>query len=263
MAVETAGADSHVAPAAQNTEAPRQVCISAPSAFPGFKESAHNPRAQFTHPLSPSRPHENSTFVENSMDLTSTARTSGGVPPTTTGEMATRPSAIFDRGSYLPLPNLLLQHRRSEVAPSTRYLRSDYGVVVSSTGSLFPSQVPQSSAPAENFERINCCMGSMSLLLEHATRGTRAVVYSQYPMPQGVPYYQEPPFMLSGSVAPNSFTAAASQANGYGARTEPVRAYYNPQLPTSFYYPSGPFWQPVMSAQQSFSHVPSYPQYVE
>ena len=147
-------------------------------------ETSHNPRAQSTrYPLSPSRPHENSTFVENSMDLTSTASTKGGVPPTTTGEMTTRPSVIFDRDSYLPLPNILLPQRRPEVARSTRYPRSDFGVVVSSTGSLFPSQVPRSSASAENFKRLNCSMGSMSLFSEYAARGTGAAVYSQCPMP--------------------------------------------------------------------------------
>ena len=110
------------------------------------------------------------------MDLPSTASTTGGVPPTTTGEMTTRPSVIFDRDSYLPLPNLLLPQRRPEVAPSTRYLRSDFGVVVSSTGWLFPSQVPQSSASAENFERLNPSIGSMSLFSEYAVRGTVAAV---------------------------------------------------------------------------------------
>ena len=121
IAVETAGADSHVAPAVQNSEALRQVSISAPPAFSGFRESAHNPRAQsIRYPLSPSQPHDNSTFVENSMDLTSTASTTGGVPLTTTGEMTTRPSVIFGRDSYLPLPNLLLPQRRLEVAPSTK-----------------------------------------------------------------------------------------------------------------------------------------------
>ena len=235
MAVVTAGADSHVAPAAQNTEAPRQVSISSLSAFPGFRESSHNPRAQSTrYPLSPSRPYENSTFVENSMNLTCTASTTGGVPPTTTGEITTRASAIFDRDSYLPLPNLLLQQRRPEVASSTRYPRSDFGVVVSSTGSLFPSLVPQSSASAGNFEHINCSTGSMSLFSEHAARGTGAAVYSQCSMPRGVPCYQEPPFMPSGSVAPNSFTAAVSQASGYGARLETVRAYYNRNCRRSF-----------------------------
>ena len=183
------------------------------------------------------------------MDVTSTASTTGGVLPTTTGEMTTRPSVIFDRDSYLSLPNLLLPQRRPEVAPSTRYPRSDFGVDVSSTRSLFPSQVHRSSASAENFERLNCSMGSMSLFSEYAARGTGAAVYSQCPMPRG------------GPVAPNSFTAAASRANGYGARVEPVRAYYHQQLPTSFYYPPGHFSQPVMSAQQSFLHVPSHPQY--
>ena len=41
----------------------------------------------------------------------------------------------------------------------------------------------------------------------------------------------------------------------------PVRAYNNHQLPTSYYYPPGHFSQPVMSAPQSFPHVPSHPQY--
>ena len=48
VAVGTAEGDSHVASAVQNAEAPRQVSISAPSAFPGFRESSHNPRAQST-----------------------------------------------------------------------------------------------------------------------------------------------------------------------------------------------------------------------
>ena len=255
IAVETVEADSHVAPAVQNADAPRQVSISAPPAFSDFRESAHR------YPLSPSRPHDNSTFVENSMDLTSTASRTGGVPPTTTAEMTTRPSVIFGRDSYLPLSNLMLLQRRREVAPSMRYPMSNFGVVVSSTGSLLPSQVPRSSASAENFKRLNCFMGNMSFFSEYAARGTGAVVYSQCPMPRGGPCYREPSFMHSGAVAPPSFSAAASQMSGYGARTEPVRAYHHQQLPPSVYYPPGHFSKPVMSTQQSFPHVPSHLQY--
>ena len=195
------------------------------------------------------------------MDLLSTASTTGGVPPTTTGEMTTRPSVIFDRDSYLPHPNILLPQRRPEVAPSKWYPRRDFGVVVSSAGSLFPSQVPRSSASAENFKRLNCSLESMSLFSEYAARGTGAAVYSQCPMSGGGHCYREPLFMPSGPGASNSLTAEASQANGYGARAEPVRAYYNHELLTSYYYPLGHFSQPVMSAQQSFPHVPSHPQY--
>ena len=69
---EEARADSHAAPATRGVR--RQVSIAAPVAFYDLQGSNHNPRAQSTrYPLSLHPPHENSTFVENTMDLTSGA----------------------------------------------------------------------------------------------------------------------------------------------------------------------------------------------
>ena len=69
---------------------------------------------------------------------------------------------------------------------------------------------------------------------------------------RGVPCYQGPLLIPSASVAQNSFTAAASQASGYGARTEPACSYINQPVPSSFYYPPGSWSQPLLSSQQSF-----------
>ena len=118
------------------------MSIVAPIAFNDFRESAHNPRAQSTrYHLSPSLPHENSTFVKNSMDLTSTVSATGGIPSVTTiGEMTMRPSTVFEQDSVLPLPNFFLQQRRCDGAPSTRY-PSEFSGVVSTTGSLPSSHI--------------------------------------------------------------------------------------------------------------------------
>ena len=236
------------------------MSIVTPTAFNDFRESAHNPRA--VNNLSRPRPHENITFVENNMDLTSTASVTSGIPPVTTiGEMTTRPSTVFERDSFLPLPNFFLQQRRCDGSPSTRY-PSEFGGAVSTTESLPSSHIPQTSASVDNLERFNGSLEGASLLTGHMERGAGAALYSECPMPRGVPRFREPPLMPSAPVAQNSFTATASQASGYGARAEPACSYYNHPVPSSFYYPSGSWSQPLLSSQQSFQHAPEYPPYV-
>ena len=70
---EEARADSHAAPATRGSEVRRQVSIAAPVAFFDLQDSNHNPRAQSTrYPFSLHPPHENSTFVENTVMCSST-----------------------------------------------------------------------------------------------------------------------------------------------------------------------------------------------
>ena len=108
---EEARADSHAAPATRGSDERSQVSVAAPVVFYDLQGSNHNPRAQSTrYPLSLHPPHEKSTFVENTMDLTSVAyATDVIIPETTTGEATRGPSTIFDRTSFLPLPAFSLQ----------------------------------------------------------------------------------------------------------------------------------------------------------
>ena len=108
---------------------------------------------------------------------------------------------------------------------------------------------------------IDFSSGISSQPLGYPERGAGAAVYSQCPMPRGVPCYQEQLHMLSAPVAQHSFTAAASQASGYGARVEPACSYYNQSAPSSFYYPPGSWSQPLLSSQQSFQQAPWHPQF--
>ena len=85
---EEARADNHVAPAAHCSSARRQVSIAPPVTYADIPEPIHKPRVQSTrYHLSPQLPHENSTFVENTMELTSGADATGIIiPETTAGE---------------------------------------------------------------------------------------------------------------------------------------------------------------------------------
>ena len=106
--------------------------------------------------------------------------------------------------------------------------------------------------------RINFLSGISSQLLGHAERRAGAAVYSQCPIPRGVPCHQEQLLMPSAPVAQNSFTAGTSQASGYGARAELACSYYNQPVPSSLYYPPGSRSQPLLSLQQSFQQAPSH-----
>ena len=145
---DEARADSQVASAPRCSEAQRHVSIVAPTALSYFRETTHNLRAQSTHyHLSLPRPHKNSTFVENSMDLTSTASATGGIPPVaTTGEMITRPSVVFDQNSFLPFSDFSLQQRVHEVAPSSMYPESGSRSVAPAVDSLPLSHISLLSA---------------------------------------------------------------------------------------------------------------------
>ena len=248
-AKEEARADSHVAPATRVSEVWRQISIAAPVAFYDLQGSNHNPRAQSTrYPLSLHPPHENSTFVENTMDLIGGACATGVIiPETTTGEAMRGPSTIFERTSFLPLPAFSLQP--TSYAPTARHQRREcsgvvtMGVSSSSSSQFIPFRatdvVGDSDVPCQGnmgTNRIDFSSGISSQPLGYAERGAGAAVYSQCPMPRGVPCYQEPLLMPSAPVAQNSFTAAASQASGYGVRAEPACSYIHQPVPLSFYY---------------------------
>ena len=119
---EEARADSHIAPATQCSSVRRQVSIAAPVVE---MESMHNTRAQSTrYHFSPRLTHENSTFIENTMELTGGANATGiTIPETITGEATRGPSTIFDRTSFLPLP--AFSRQSTSCAPMSEYQRGD------------------------------------------------------------------------------------------------------------------------------------------
>ena len=81
---EEARADSHVAPATRGSEVRRQVSIAAPVAFYDLQRSNYKRCAQSTrYPLSLHPPHENSTFVQNTMVFISGACVTGVIIPET------------------------------------------------------------------------------------------------------------------------------------------------------------------------------------
>ena len=270
---EEARADSHAAPVTQGSEVPRRVSIAPPVAYADIPEPMHHPRAQSTrYNLSPRPPHENSTFVENTMELTGGAdATAMIIPETTTGEATMGPSTIFDRTSFFPLP--AFSQQTTSCAPTSEYQRRDCTRVsngLSSSASQFdPLRNNVSVGNCNSSHQINSRANRSdfpsrfpSQLLEQAERGAGAAVYSHCAMPQGASCNHEPPLMSSGPVGPNFVTAGASQAHMYGARAEQTHPYYNqPAPPPSFHYPPGYGSQPWLSSQQMFTHAPLYPPY--
>ena len=168
----------------------------------------HNPRAQSTrYHLSPRPTHENSTFIENTMELTSGANaTSIIIPETITGEATRGPSTIFDRTSFLPFP--AFSRQSMSCAPMSKYQRGDCSRVnigISSSSSQCDVLRNAASVGTCNLsnqvvsraDRGDFSSGFSSQLLGQAERRAGAAVYSHCAMPQGASCHHEPPLMSS------------------------------------------------------------------